>query len=80
MTSAMPAIHFLPRVIPDKEKLQQLAMNPEMKKAMKQNRAAKDSEDLSSSEDELMDNKYSKKYKCPIYKTSVRAGTLSTTG
>jgi hypothetical protein len=54
-------------------------MNPELKKAMKANKA-RDSEDPSSSEDELLDAKYSKKYKCPVYKTSVRAGTLSTTG
>jgi hypothetical protein len=50
-----------------------------LKKALKANKA-KDSEDPSSSEDELLDAKYSKKYKCPVYKTSVRAGTLSTTG
>jgi len=56
-------------------------MNPELKKAMKANKSKdRDSENPSSSEDELMDAKYSKKYKCPVYKTSVRAGTLSTTG
>jgi hypothetical protein len=54
-------------------------MNPELKKNIKANKA-KDSEDPSDSEDEVVDTKYSKRYKCPIYKTSVRAGTLSTTG
>ena len=55
MTSQMPAIHFLPKVIVNlKEKL--------------------NNSDSSDSSPSVL------KYKCPIYKTSIRAGTLSTTG
>ncbi len=61
----MPLIHFLPKVIPD----------PEQKKMPK----IEGANSTSDSSDET-DKNSQKKYKCPVYKTSVRAGTLSTTG
>ena len=70
----MPAIHFLPKVInPDKKKQIGKQVN-ELKPA-----SSFDSDDNESSSDDE-DAATSRKFKCPVYKTSVRAGTLSTTG
>lgn len=76
MSSKMPVIHFLPSVTQEKGKVV-------MKKVTLSDDEDKNSSsenDANDEEDEQTKQQYSKKFKCPVYKTSVRAGTLSTTG
>lgn len=81
MTSSMPVIHFLPKVMRDKTQPQvdQRKRKPVRKQGSSDNPSSSESED-DDDEDEQTKQQYSRKYKCPVYKTSVRAGTLSTTG
>lgn len=67
MTSMMPVIHFKPTEIPTKDENKAKGL-----------RSATVILEESESADEGGSN--SATFKCPVYKTSVRAGTLSTTG
>lgn len=69
MTSPMPAIHFIPRVLPEPGSLK----TPATSKNVSPDKLHRDSEDEDDCDESM-------RYKCPVYKTSVRAGTLSTTG
>ncbi|TNV71760.1 hypothetical protein FGO68_gene4716 [Halteria grandinella] len=76
----MPVIHFLPKAIQDKSTQQ---TDPKKRKAVKKSGSSENpssSDSDNDDEDEQTKQQYSRKYKCPVYKTSVRAGTLSTTG
>ena len=81
MTTVMPVIHFLPHVLIQK--------GADKKKPIRQDHSLDNASELDESdEDEAYEDalnaegsqELSKRYKCPVYKTSVRAGTLSTTG